>query len=137
MANQGDGTSDGELARRFERLPELVNGNPQLLRRGRFLNVDCLVELGSLSYYVTIEQGRITALERGPKLMRSWRFALRAGAAAWHRLWEPLPAPGDHDLLALMKRGELRVEGDLHPFMANLFYFKDALVAPRHARAQR
>ena len=31
-----------------------------------------------------------------------------------------MPRPGWHDLLALTKRGEALLEGDLHPFMANL-----------------
>ena len=34
-------------------------------------------------------------------------------------------------LFALFKRGLLRIEGDLHPFMANLLYIKDVLAAPR------
>jgi hypothetical protein len=29
------------------------------------------------------------------------------------------------------------VEGDLHPFMANLLYFKDVLAAPRKENAER
>jgi hypothetical protein len=67
--------------------------------------------------------------------MRSWRFALRGTAGAWRGFWAPVPAPGDHDLLALAKRGRLRLEGDLQPFMANLLYFKDLLAAPRHLAA--
>ena len=30
-----------------------------------------------------------------------------------------------------MKQKLMRVEGDLHPFMANLLYFKDVIAAPR------
>jgi len=32
----------------------------------------------------------------------------------------------------LTKRGEATLEGDLHPFMAHLQYFKDLLALPRH-----
>ena len=52
---------------------------------------------------------------------------LRASAAAWSRFWAPAPEPGWHDLFALIRHKELRAEGDLHPFMANLFYFKGVL----------
>ena len=45
--------------------------------------------------------------------------------------WRPEPEPGWHDLLALTKRGEASLEGDLHPFMAHLQYFKDLLALPR------
>ena len=34
-------------------------------------------------------------------------------------------------LPTLIKRRVLRVEGDLHPFMANLLYFKALMAAPR------
>jgi hypothetical protein len=66
-----------------------------------------------------------------PTLMRSWRFSYRASPAAWTEYWEPMPRPGWHDLLALTKRGEAVLEGDLHPFMAHLQYFKDLLALPR------
>jgi hypothetical protein len=42
-----------------------------------------------------------------------------------------MPEAGWHDIFALMKRKEARVEGDLRPFMANLQYIKDLLSAPR------
>ena len=42
-----------------------------------------------------------------------------------------MPRPGWHDLLALTKREEAVLEGDLHPFMAHLQYFKDVLALPR------
>ena len=45
--------------------------------------------------------------------------------------WQPVPDAGWHDIFALMKRKEARVEGDLRPFMANLQYIKDLLAAPR------
>jgi hypothetical protein len=120
-----------DLAARFEKLPELVNGDAWLVHRGRFLSVDVLIELGATPYYVTIEHGRIAAMDRGKRLMRSWRFALRAEESAWRRHWQPVPEPHFHDILAMAKRGALAIEGDVQPFMANLFYFKDVLAAPR------
>ena len=50
---------------------------------------------------------------------------------AWDTFWLPVPPPGYHDLLAMLKRRRLRIEGNLHPFMANLLYFKDVMAAPR------
>ncbi len=120
---------------RLQALPALVNGNADLLRRGRRLTTTFLVEVDDVPYLVSVVEGRIVALERGPFLMRSWTFALRAPAAAWLRFWEPLPAPGYHDLFAMKKLGVARVEGDLHPLMAHLRYVKDVLAAPRAVRA--
>jgi hypothetical protein len=42
-----------------------------------------------------------------------------------------VPRPGWHDLLSLTKREEATLEGDLHPFMTHLQYFKDVLALPR------
>jgi hypothetical protein len=126
-------TDDGEqtLVVRFEKLPELVNGDAWLVHRGRFLDVEVLIGLGASPYYLTIERGRLVRLERGPRLMRAWRFALRADESAWRKHWQAVPEPHFHDLLAMAKRGALAIDGDVQPLMANLFYFKDVLAAPR------
>jgi len=116
------------------KLPELVNADERLVWRGRFLTVDFLVEVGDTPYYVSIQSGRITSIDRGPFPMRPWRFAIRAKAEAWEKLWEPVPRPGYTDILGMMKIGEARIEGDLQPFMANLRYLKEILVTPRRLR---
>ena len=85
-----------------------------------------------MPFHVSIRAGRIVELTPAPVLMRSWRFSYRATAAAWAEYWQPTPRPGWHDLLSLTKRGEATLEGDLHPFMTHLQYFKDVLALPRH-----
>jgi hypothetical protein len=115
----------------IERLPELVNRNAVLLGRGRHLDLDIMIEIGSVPYYVSIERGRIARLDRGPLLMRSWGLAFRGPDDAWRQFWQPFPPPHFHDIFALAKCGQFRIEGDFHPLMANLLYFKDLLAAPR------
>ena len=115
----------------FERLPELVENDQQLARAGRYLTVEFMVEVGSVPFYLSIDQGRLRSFEKGPQLMRPWTFAVRADEEAWNRFWQPIPEPGWHDILALTKRGVASVEGDLRPFMANLQFIKDLLAAPR------
>ncbi|HUI17848.1 MAG TPA: hypothetical protein VL244_09300 [Alphaproteobacteria bacterium] len=123
--------ADAHAAATFAQLPALANADAWLVQRGRHLSTECLIEIGAVPFYASIAAGRIAALERGPQLMRPWRFAIRASARSWLGFWQPVPLPGSHDLLALAKRGELRLEGDLAPLMANLQYFKDLLAAPR------
>ncbi len=115
----------------IERLPELVNGDTALLRRGRFLSTRFLVGVGETEYLVDVREGRIERVERGPFVMPSWRFALRGSAESWSNFWRKAPPPGHHDIFALSKRGLLKIEGDLHPLMANLLYLKTVLAAPR------
>jgi hypothetical protein len=112
-------------------LPDLVNGDAGLVRRGRYLTATFLVEIGEREFLVRVVEGRVAAVEAGPFLMRSWTFALRASAESWQRFWEPVPGPGYHDLFAMKKLGVVRIEGDLGPLMANLRYVKDVVAAPR------
>jgi hypothetical protein len=115
----------------LERLPEWVNTDAALVRRGRYFSATFLVEVGETSWLVSVHAGRVERVERGPFLMREWAFAIRGSADAWRRYWEPVPPPGFHDLFALTKGGHARVEGDLQPLMANLRYVKDVLTLPR------
>jgi hypothetical protein len=114
-------------------LPALVNPQAPLVRRGRWMTASFLVGTGDADWLVHVREGRIERVERGPFLMRSWAFAVRAPAEAWRRFWEPLPEPGYHDLFAMTARGVATIEGDLHPLMANLRYVKEVLAAPRRA----
>ena len=115
----------------MERLPQLVNANARLVWRGRYIDTTFLVEIGDAPYLVQVSAGRIASVKRGPFIMPSWSFALRASHEAWEKFWLPLPPPGFQDLLALSKRKMLCIEGDLHPFMSNLLYFKEVMAAPR------
>jgi pimeloyl-ACP methyl ester carboxylesterase len=121
------------MALMFERLPDLVNANADLVRRGRFLTVTFLVTSGETHYLVRVVEGRIERVERGPFLMRDWRFAIRASAEAWQKFWAPVPDAGYHDIFAMAKVGHATVEGDLLPLMQNLRYVTDLLAAPRGA----
>jgi hypothetical protein len=115
----------------IERLSELVNADAALVRRGRFLTTDFLVEVGEEAFHVSVHEGRIAAVTRGPAPGRPWRFAIRASAEAWREFWQPVPRAGYHDLFALTRFGRARIEGDLLPLMANLRYVKEVLEKPR------
>jgi hypothetical protein len=119
------------LIKSFSALPALLEAAPALVARGRLLDCDCRLGLIDQPSFVAIRAGRIVEFTAQPALMRSWRFSYRATPLAWTEYWKPMPKPGWHDLLALTKRGEALIEGDLHPFMTHLQYFKDLLALPR------
>jgi len=123
--------TDADAALVFAGLPALVNGNAALVRRGRLFTADFLIGAGDVPVYVAVRDGMVAEAVTGPALMRSWRFAIRAGADNWERFWQPEPAPGWHDILAMARFGRAVIEGDLQPLMANLRYVKELLAAPR------
>ena len=91
-----------------------------------------LIEAGDQAAIVTIVDGSVTGIANASELvMPAWTFALRASAVEWAQFWQPAPRPGHHDLFALLRRKQLRLEGEIHPFMSNLFYFKALLALPR------
>jgi hypothetical protein len=118
-----------------ERLAALEKIDDRIVQSGRYVSVAFLLEVGSDSFIVTVERGRVVSVAAGPFVMAQWTFALRASAEEWERFWEASPVPGSNDLFALLRRKQLRVEGDLHPLMSNLLYFKALLAAPRAGAA--
>jgi hypothetical protein len=119
----------------IEALKERVNDDSALVRRGRFLSTTMLLEVGATAWLIAIYEGRIVSVTRGPFVMPSSSFALRAPADEWEKFWSGRPPPGSNDLMALIRRRVLRAEGDLKIFMAHLRYFKEALAKLRPAGA--
>jgi len=115
------------FAARFAALPERLNGDAGLLRRGRYLNATCQFDIGGASVLLRIIDGRIAELQRNPSATPSADFAIIGEPAIWRRFLAADPPPGDHDLFAFLKRKELRVVGDLHPLMSHLLYWKGVL----------
>jgi pimeloyl-ACP methyl ester carboxylesterase len=128
--------SADNVARELGRLPELVNANAPLVRRGRTFSGEFLVQADEVPVHVKVAEGRIISVETGPFRMRAWRFAIKAEASAWARHWEAVPVPGYHDVIAMTRLGVARLEGDLHPLMAHLRYIKEVLAAPRDMAIQ-
>jgi len=115
----------------IEVLQQRVNGDEGLVRRGRDLTTTFLLEVGPTAWLISIFEGRVVSVTRGPFVMPSSAFALRASEEEWAKFWSRKPPPGSNDLMALIKRRVLKAEGDLHVFMANLRYFKEALAKLR------
>jgi hypothetical protein len=121
----------------IEQLEGRVNDDAGLVRRGRYLTTTLLLEVGSTGWLISIFEGRIVSVTKGPFVMPSSVFALRAPEEEWRKFWSPRPPPGSNDLMALIKRRVLKAEGNLQVLMANLRYFKEALAKLRGGEAAR
>jgi hypothetical protein len=115
----------------IERLAELVNADPAIVRWGREMNETFMLEVGATQYLVTVRAGLIERVEKGPLVMRTWRFAIRASEECWREFWRSPPAPGWHDLFALLRRGEVKFDGDQRVLWAYLLYLKLVLATLR------
>ena len=119
----------------LENLAARVNADANLVRRGRHVNTTFLIQIDNADHLVSIAEGKITGIKHGPFITPNYSFALRAARDSWEKLWSLAPLPGYTDVFALVKKKLLRIEGDLHPFMSNLLYFKGVLAAPRSGGA--
>jgi hypothetical protein len=120
-----------DLAARIAVLPARVDGDPVLQRRGRNLTATWQLVVGGDSFLVRIADSRVVEAKPAPAVAMSADFAMIAEPAVWERMLAAVPPPGDHDFFAFLKRGELRLVGNLHPLMSHLLYFKGLLVALR------
>ncbi len=113
-----------------------VNADPAQRRWGRRLDADVLLEAGDDLCRLQVRDGQITAVSRGPAVMPSWTVAFRAEPDAWAAFMRPDPAPGFHDVMALVKRRALRIEGDLRPFWRHVFWFKGLFAIMRQTAGE-
>ena len=121
------------LQRRFETIPERVNGDRALVHRGRRLTPTPKASAAPPPSLLYTRGGEIQSPAPPPPLFAAADLMIEATEEAWAALWETYPRPGWHDIFALTKRGAMRVEGDSHVLFAHLQYLKDVLTTPRRA----
>lgn len=120
----------------LKQLPEAANACAGLVRAGRHCDVEFLIEVGGHAFQISVQAGRVTGVHPGPLKMRAWRFAIRAGEAAWREFWSPVPRPGFNDIFAMASCGHAKIEGDTGPLLEHLRYFKELAQLPRSIQAQ-
>ena len=120
----------------IDTIARLVNADAKLVRRGRFVDTTFLIAIDDAYTLIRIQEGRVVKVTPGPFITPDYSFALRASRSVWDKFWQPLPPLGFTDVFALVKQKLMQVEGDIHPFMANLLYFKDVIAAPRQIKQQ-
>jgi hypothetical protein len=120
----------------IDTIARLVNADTKLVRRGRFVDTTFMIAIDEAYTLIRIQEGRVVKVTPGPFITPDYSFALRASRSVWDKFWQPLPPLGFTDVFALVKQKLMQVEGDIHPFMANLLYFKDVIAAPRQIKQQ-
>jgi hypothetical protein len=120
----------------FDPLTTLAKPGSTLAAMASGLNWDLVLAAtqadgARVDWFVTIRDGAVVDVAQGPRVMPSWQTRIIAPAEEWRAFFAPVPHPGHHDIIALLRRGAIRFEGDLHPLMAHLLYVKRLLAALR------
>ena len=115
----------------FEKLAEKNNVRHSLASMAQYLNTCFMISTIEHEYLVNIEKGVVKNVEEGPFVMPSYVFKLTAPKNEWIKFLQHTPEPGSHDIIAMLRRKVLKFEGDLHPLMSHLLYFKLLLASLR------
>lgn len=119
------------LLHRLTQMQGRANALPHLARLGALFSETVLLQVDEAAFYLQFDKGHLTKITPGPSRKTPWRFAFRTDAVAIHRFWEPIPAPGYHDLFGLAKIGRGRVDGDILSLVKNLRFFKEFMALGR------
>ena len=108
----------------------------QLSIMAQYLNTSFMISTIENEYLVNIEKGVVKNVEEGPFVMPTYVFKLTAPKNEWLKFLQHIPEPGSHDIIAMLRRKVLKFEGDLHPLMSHLLYFKLLLASLRPAESK-
>ena len=115
----------------FKLLAKKNEQRSQISIMAQYLNTCFMISTIDNEYLVNIERGIVTNVEEGPFVMPSYIFKLTASKDEWVKFLQHTPQPGSHDIIAMLRRKVLKFEGDLHPLMSHLLYFKLLLASLR------
>lgn len=107
------GTS--EIVERLSALPKYAISGSALAAKASDLDTRVMLVSGEQRVLICIEQGVVRSVSPGPHVMPSVDFSLRASEVDWQLFLASVPPPGSHDLIALLRRGALQLQGNLHP----------------------
>ena len=99
--------------------------------RPRACSADLLLQFGDVAAIVRVRDGRVAQIVDQRVPLQSWDFAVKGSENGWDQFWQKFPPAGWHDILALNKRREFSIEGNLHPLMSHLQFYKDLLACAR------
>lgn len=105
-------------------LASRANADPVIERFARRATFRALLRRGADEFVLPVIEGRVAPLASGPFVMPQCDFALTGSPGAWDRFTTPHPAPGDQDLFAFFRRGEIVLTGDTRKFFAHQLCLK-------------
>lgn len=130
-----DITFGGPMLKEIEALPAGIAARPHLLRLGALFSETVLLRVDDTEHYLQFDKGQITQIIAGPSKKIPYRFAILTDRDAIEAFWQPIPAPGFHDIFGLVKIGRATIVGDILMLVKNLRFFKEVLAIPREDRS--
>lgn len=108
----------------WQGLDHRVNDDRLIARFARGADYRVLIRSGTEERVIQVRDGRLVAITTGPFVMPQCDFALSGDTNAWARFAAARPAPGDQDIFAFFRRGEITLTGDTRKFYAHQLSLK-------------
>ena len=102
-----------------------------LHRLGALFSDTILLKVDGDEFYLVFEKGQIANVVEGPSKKTPYKFGLITDGEALRQFWTATPAPGFHDIFAMVKIGRAEIVGDMLLLVKNLRFFKEVLALPR------
>ena len=118
----------------LQQMADLLDAAPHLQARGALFSETVLLKVDGAEFFMSFDKGRIARIIEGPSPRTVYRFGLETDAEALRAFWTPTPAPGFHDIFAMVKIGRARIVGDILMLVKNLMFIKEVLALPRGER---
>ncbi|MFN0302701.1 MAG: hypothetical protein ACKVQU_20390 [Burkholderiales bacterium] len=115
----------------WEGLEARVRADRTIARFSGRTTFRCLLRIGDKESIIAMTDGLLAAPAHGPFVMPQCDFALQGPIGAWDRFSRASQAPGDQDIFAFFRRGEIALTGDTRQFYAHLLVLKLILVQLR------
>lgn len=108
-----------------------LDDTPHLHRIGALFSDTILLKVDGDEFFLVFEKGRIARIVEGPSKKTPYKFGILTDADALRQFWTATPAPGFHDIFAMVKIGRAEIVGDMLLLVKNLRFFKEVLALPR------
>ncbi|HSH99795.1 MAG TPA: alpha/beta hydrolase [Reyranella sp.] len=112
---------------RFDRLTKALEGRPALQQRARQANLSLVIRSGGQATTVRIGESVATASDESSEAV----FTLNASGETWAAFAKAVPPVGYQSLVAMVRMGSLRVEGDMLAFGRNLLFLEQLFASLR------
>lgn len=116
------------------KMREELEQRPHLHRIGALFSETVLLRVDEQEFYLVFEKGHMTRIVEGPSKKTPYRFGFVTDAEALKEFWTAIPAPGFHDIFAMVKIGRADIIGDMLLLTKNLRFFKEVIALPRAPR---
>jgi hypothetical protein len=135
LAHKSPPQSEKTMLAKLQGMKMSLNNLAHLNRIGRLFSETVLLDIDGDEFYLFFRDGQLETISEGPSRKTPWRFAFRCDADALTRFWQPIPAPGFHDMFGLVKIGRGKIDGDILCLVKNLRFFKEFLALGREGAA--